>query len=42
MYIVKLSVKDENNDYQFLEVEVNATDEDIAINKAIYTTYLIF
>ena len=42
MYIVNLSAKDENDDYQFLKVEVKTNDENIAIANAInhyYETY---
>jgi hypothetical protein len=35
MYIVKLSAKDGNEDYQFVNVEVKCNNEEIAINKAV-------
>ena len=35
MYVVKLSAKDGNGDYQFLNIEVKSTNEEIAINKAV-------
>lgn len=35
MYIVKLSAKDGNEDYQFLNVEVSCNNQEIAINKAV-------
>lgn len=35
MYIVKLLAKDGNEDCQFVNVEVNCNNEEIAINKAV-------
>jgi len=35
MYIVKLSAKDGNEDYHFVNVEVNCNNENTAINKAV-------
>ena len=35
MYIVKLSAKDGNIDYHFVNVEVNCNNENTAINKAV-------
>ena len=35
MYIVKLSAKDGNEDYQFVNVEVKCNNKEIAIKKAI-------
>jgi hypothetical protein len=42
MYIVKLSAKDGNEDYQFVNVEVSCNNQEIAVNKAVdyyYTEY---
>jgi uncharacterized protein (DUF2132 family) len=39
MYIVKLSAKDGNEDYQFVNVEVNCNNENTAINKAVDCYY---
>lgn len=35
MYIVKLSAKDGNEDYQFVNVEVKYNNKEIAVNKAV-------
>lgn len=35
MYVVKLSAKDGNEDYQFVNVEVSCNNEEIAVNKAV-------
>ena len=39
MYIVKLSAKDGNGDYQFVNVEVNCNNEEVAANKAVVCYY---
>jgi hypothetical protein len=39
MYIVKLSAKDGNNDYQYVNIEVKSNNEEIAINKAVNYYY---
>ena len=35
MYVVKLSAKDGNGDYQFVNINVKSNNEEIAINKAV-------
>jgi len=35
MYVVKLSAKDGDGDYQFVNIEVKCNNEEIAINKAV-------
>jgi hypothetical protein len=39
MYVVKLSAKDRNEDYQFVNIEVKSINEEIAINKAVNYYY---
>jgi hypothetical protein len=39
MYVVKLSAKDRNGDYQFVNIEVKSINEEIAINKAVNYYY---